>query len=49
MVRSLQAGHSFSSALQMVATEMPEPIAREFGKAYEEQNLASISKSRWRI
>ncbi len=39
MVRSLQAGHSFSSALQMVATEMPEPIAREFGKAYEEQNL----------
>lgn len=39
MVRSLQAGHSFSSALQMVATEMPEPIAREFGKTYEEQNL----------
>jgi tight adherence protein B len=39
MVRSLQAGHSFSSALQMVATEMPEPIAGEFGKAYEEQNL----------
>jgi tight adherence protein B len=39
MVRSLQAGHSFSSALQMVATEMPDPIAREFGKAYEEQNL----------
>ena len=39
MVRSLQAGHSFSSALQMVATEMPEPIAREFGKTYEEQNM----------
>ena len=39
MVRSLQAGHSFSSALQMVATEMPDPISREFGKAYEEQNL----------
>ena len=39
MVRSLQAGHSFSSALQMVATEMPNPIAKEFGKAYEEQNL----------
>jgi tight adherence protein B len=39
MTRSLQAGHSFSSALQMVATEMPEPIAREFGKTYEEQNL----------
>jgi tight adherence protein B len=39
MVRSLQAGHSFSSALQMVASEMPDPIAKEFGKAYEEQNL----------
>jgi tight adherence protein B len=39
MVRSLQAGHSFSSSLQMVATEMPEPIAKEFGKTYEEQNL----------
>jgi tight adherence protein B len=39
MVRSLQAGHSFSSALQTVATEMPDPVAREFGRAYEEQNL----------
>src|SRR5262249_45466167 len=39
IVRSLQAGHSFSSALQMVATEMPDPISREFAKTYEEQNL----------
>lgn len=39
MIRSLQAGHSFASALQAVATEMPNPVAREFGKAYEEQNL----------
>lgn len=45
MVRSLQAGHSFSSAMQMVATEMPDPIAREFGKAYEEQNLGLNMKS----
>jgi len=45
MVRSLQAGHSFSSALQMVATEMPEPIAREFAKTYEEQNLGLNIKS----
>ncbi len=45
MVRSLQAGHSFSSALQLVATEMPEPIAREFGKTYEEQNLGLNIKS----
>lgn len=45
MVRSLQAGHSFSSALQMVATEMPDPIAQEFGKTYEEQNLGLNIKS----
>lgn len=45
MIRSLQAGHSFISALRVVATEMPEPIAREFGKAYEEQSLGLNMKS----
>src|SRR5262249_30363632 len=45
MIRSLQAGHSFVSALQVVATEGPEPIAREFGKAYEEQSLGLNMKS----
>src|SRR5215203_6707914 len=37
--RALSAGHAFSESLQMVSTEMPEPIATEFRKAYEEQNL----------
>jgi tight adherence protein B len=37
--RALSAGHAFSEALHMVSTEMPEPIASEFRKAYEEQNL----------
>ena len=37
--RALSAGHAFSEALNMVATEMPEPIATEFRKTYEEQNL----------
>jgi tight adherence protein B len=45
MVRSLRNGHSFISALQVVATEMPEPIAREFGRAYEEQSLGLNMKS----
>ena len=45
MIGSLQAGHSFVSALQVVATEAPEPIAREFGKAYEEQSLGLNMKS----
>jgi tight adherence protein B len=39
MSRGLSAGHAFTEALQMVASEMPEPIAGEFRKTYEEQNL----------
>ena len=39
MSRSLSAGHAFPEALHMVSTEMPEPIATEFRKTYEEQNL----------
>jgi len=39
MSRALQAGHAFSESLHMIATEMPEPIATEFRKTYEEQNL----------
>ena len=39
MSRSLSAGHAFSESLQMIASEMPEPIAGEFRKTYEEQNL----------
>ena len=39
MSRALSAGHGFSEALHMVSTEMPEPIATEFRKTYEEQNL----------
>ncbi|CAN5711121.1 type II secretion system F family protein [soil metagenome] len=39
MSRALAAGHAFSESLHMVSAEMPEPIAGEFRKAYEEQNL----------
>jgi tight adherence protein B len=39
MARALQAGHAFAESLHMVSTEMPEPIATEFRKTYEEQNL----------
>lgn len=37
--RALSAGHAFAESLQMVATEMPDPVATEFRKTYEEQNL----------
>ena len=39
MCRALMAGHGFSEAMHMVSSEMPEPIATEFRKTYEEQNL----------
>jgi tight adherence protein B len=39
MSRSLRAGHALSSAFELVATEMPEPIAVEFGRAFEAQRL----------
>lgn len=39
MARALSAGHAFSEALHMVSSEMPDPIATEFRKTYEEQNL----------
>ncbi len=39
MSRALQAGHAFAESLHMIASEMPEPIAAEFRKTYEEQNL----------
>ena len=37
--RALSAGHAFAESLHMVSAEMPEPIAGEFRKTYEEQNL----------
>ena len=37
--RSLQAGHGIAESMRLVAEEMPLPVAREFGRVYEEHNL----------
>jgi len=37
--RSLRAGHSLGAGFGLVATEMPQPIKREFGRCFEEQNF----------
>jgi tight adherence protein B len=37
--RSMRAGHAFSVALEMVHKEFSEPLAGEFRRTYEEQNL----------
>jgi len=39
LTRSLQAGHGLASGFKLVATEMPLPIAVEFGRCFEEQNV----------
>lgn len=39
MSRSLRAGHAMQGAFQLVAKELPPPIATEFAKCYEEQKL----------
>ncbi len=37
--RAVRAGHSFSTGLEMIATELPEPVAGEFRTTFEEQNF----------
>lgn len=39
MARAMRAGHAFASAMQMVADEMPQPIAGEFRIAFDEVNF----------
>jgi tight adherence protein B len=39
VARALRAGHSLAAAMQTVHQEMPEPISKEFGRVYDEQNL----------
>ncbi|MBI1747807.1 MAG: type II secretion system F family protein [Acidobacteria bacterium] len=37
--RALRAGHAFTTAIEMIASEMREPISTEFGKAFVQQNF----------
>jgi tight adherence protein B len=37
--RSLRAGHSLGAGFGLISDEMQDPLAREFGRCFEEQNL----------
>jgi tight adherence protein B len=37
--RAVRAGHAFTTGLEMISMESSEPIASEFRKTFEEQNL----------
>ena len=39
MISALKAGHSFNMAMQLVASEAPDPVGIEFRKTYEENSL----------
>jgi tight adherence protein B len=39
VARALRAGHSLAAGLNLVAGEMSDPIAKEFGRVFEETNL----------
>jgi tight adherence protein B len=36
--RAMRAGHSFTTGIEMVGTEMPDPIGPEFRALYDQQN-----------
>jgi tight adherence protein B len=45
LIRALRAGHSFSTGLQMVGQELPDPVGREFGLMADEIQLGKDIRS----
>jgi tight adherence protein B len=39
LVRAVRAGHAFTTGMEMIANEMPQPIAGEFRTTFEEHNF----------
>jgi tight adherence protein B len=39
MARALRAGHSMSSAIELIADQSPQPLAGEFVQVYQQQKL----------
>jgi tight adherence protein B len=39
LARAVRAGHAFTTALEMICNECPEPLAGEFRQLYEEQKF----------
>lgn len=41
LARILRAGHSLSTGLQMMGTELPDPLASEFRRCYDQHSLGA--------
>ena len=39
LARSVRAGHAFTTGFELIADEMPDPLAEEFRTTYDQQNL----------
>jgi len=39
LARAVRAGYAFTTGLELIADEMPDPLAREFRLTFEQQNL----------
>ncbi len=39
LARAVRAGHAFTTGLELISREMPEPVSGEFAVTYEQQNL----------
>ena len=39
LARAVRAGHAFTTALEMITAEVPEPVSGEFRQLYEEQKF----------
>ena len=39
LARAVRAGHAFTTGLELIGKEMPEPVASEFRMTFEQQNL----------
>jgi tight adherence protein B len=39
LARAVRAGHAFTTGLDLIGKEMPEPLSTEFHRTYEQQNL----------
>lgn len=39
LARAVRAGHAFTTGFELIANEMPEPLAGEFRITYDQQNL----------
>ena len=45
LARAIRAGHAFNTGVKMISEEMPDPVAKEFRRVFEEQNYGLSIKT----